>query len=84
MTGQIFRVTIAGILGGIVLFAIPFLLLKALFFFLFLGLLFRIFAVHRLRRWGHYQRFHSGYHGLRPYESKEGLKDRFNQTPQNI
>lgn len=85
MFSQILRIVIGGILAGVVLFAIPFLLFKAVFFFLFVGLLFRIFGRRRYgyRSWRHYDP-HFGRYEQRPFEGREGLRDPFYQNPKNI
>ncbi|WP_221390759.1 hypothetical protein [Dyadobacter sp. NIV53] len=84
MTTQIFKVTLAGILGGILLFAIPFLLFKVFFFFLLIGLLFRLFGGRGRRGWNYYQRFHRDYDRFYPSEGKENVRDQFQQNPQNV
>jgi len=83
---QIIKVVIAGILGGILLFAVPFFLFRVLFFFLFIGLVFRLFA-GRFYGVGRRRRYHfnfDDYQSARPFESKERLRDYFNENPKNI
>ena len=83
MITQIFKVTLVGILGGILLFAIPFLLFKALFFFLIIGFLFRVFGGRGRRRWRH-ERFYSGRERFYPNGGRENVRDDFQQNPQNV
>ncbi|MEO6284923.1 MAG: hypothetical protein ABIN80_15415 [Dyadobacter sp.] len=81
MFAPVLKVIVAGILGGFLLFAIPFLLFKAFFVFLFIGLLFRLFAGRRWRgRWRHDYR----YDHYTDFEQKEGLRDHYNHNPQKI
>lgn len=81
---SILKVVAAGILGGILLFAIPFLLFKALFFFLIIGTIFRLMAGRR-RRWGHrHPYFHHYYASSYGFPEKEGFHDRFSQNPKQI
>ncbi|NIJ51918.1 hypothetical protein [Dyadobacter arcticus] len=85
MITPILKVIVAGILGGILLFAIPFLLFKALFFFLFIGLIFRLIAGRRgYGRWRRYHPIHDNYDVHQSSRGKEGLHDHFNQNPKNI
>lgn len=76
----------AAVLAGLFLFALPFLIFKAIFFFLFLGLIFRLFTGRRrYRRWRHY---HSGFYGY-PNTDFEGpqreyLADPFGPAPQKV
>jgi uncharacterized membrane protein len=85
MFAPVLKVIVAGILGGFLLFAIPFLLFKAFFFFLFLGLIFRLFAGRRWGgRWRHDHRYYDHYDHYNDFEQKEGLRDHYNQNPQKI
>lgn len=86
MFSQIIKVVIAGILGGILLFAVPFFLFKVLFFFLFLGLVVRLFAgrFFGFRRPRRYDFDFDDYQSFRPFEGKERLRDYFNENPKNI
>lgn len=84
---SILKVVAAGILGGILLFAIPFLIFKALFFFLIIGTIFRLMAGRRhYRRWRHHHPYFHHYYANNPYgfPEKEGFHDRFNQNPKQI
>lgn len=69
MTSQILRVIGIGIVAGATLFFFPFLF-RALAFFLFIGLLFRVFSGYRYRRWGRYAR----------YEGSEAMPGSFMST----
>lgn len=42
MTKQIFRVVLAGILAGVAIFIMPFLIIKTVVFFLLIGAIFRL------------------------------------------
>ena len=42
MTKQIFKVILAGILGGLAIFIMPFLIIKTVIFFLLIGAIFRL------------------------------------------
>ncbi len=42
MTKQIFRVVLAGILAGLAIFIMPFLIIKTVIFFLLIGAIFRL------------------------------------------
>ena len=42
MTKQIFKVVLAGILGGLAIFIMPFLIIKTVIFFLLIGGIFRL------------------------------------------
>lgn len=77
MLTQVSRVIIAGLLGGVFLFILPFLLLKAFLFFLFAGLIFRLFAGRRRRYWKQYQTHFAPYEDVTGQYRKEGLKDEF-------
>jgi hypothetical protein len=83
MISQILKVVLLGFLGGIALFAIPFIIFKVFFFFLFIGILFRIMGIRRYRRrmyhYGYHNRFYQG-----GFPQKETLKDHLNQNPKNI
>ena len=86
MITSILKVVVAGILGGILLFTIPFILFKALFFFFFIGLIFRL-AGGRRRRFGEWRGYHAYYDHYEihePFRGKEGLQDYSNQNPKNI
>ena len=85
MFTSILKVILSGILGGIFLFLIPFLLLKALLFFLFIGLIFRLFGGRR--HFGRWRRYHDYPHfqeNFAGYQDKESLRDQFNQHPKQI
>ncbi|MCE7065725.1 hypothetical protein [Dyadobacter sp. CY326] len=87
MFSQILKTVAGGILGGVVLFLIPFLLFKVLFFFLFIGFIFRLFGGrgYGYRRWRHYDpSYFDRYEVQHPYEGKEGLRDPFYQNSKNI
>lgn len=78
MFTQILRVIGAGLLGGFFLFMLPFLLLKAFLFFLFAGLMFRLFLGRRRRRWGRtYQPYYAPYEDVTEQYRKEGLRDEY-------
>ncbi len=75
----------AAVLAGLFLFAIPFLLFKAFFFFLIFGLIFRFVARRRYRRW---RRYHAGFYDY-PYgdfggRPREYLADPFGYSPQKV
>lgn len=77
MFTQLLRVIGAGLVGGLFLFILPFLLLKVFLFFLFAGLLFRVFAWRRRRYWKQYQTHFAPYEDVTGPYRKEGLKDEF-------
>lgn len=77
MFTQILRVIGAGLVGGLFLFILPFLLLKVFLFFLFAGLLFRLFTGRRRRYWKQYQTQFAPYEDVTGQYRKEGLKDEF-------
>jgi len=77
MFTQVLRVIGAGLLGGLFLFILPFLLLKAFLFFLFFGLVFRLFAGRRRRYWKQHQPHFVPYEDMTGQFDKEGLKDEF-------
>lgn len=79
MFTQVLRVIGAGFLGGLFLFILPFLLLKAFFFFLFFGFVFRLLAGRRRRNWKQYQPYYTPYEDVTGQYRKEGLKDEFQQ-----
>ncbi|MEI7581669.1 hypothetical protein [Runella sp.] len=80
MFTQVLRVIGAGLLGGLFLFILPFLLLKAFLFFLFFGLVFRLFMGRRRRNWRRqYQAYYTPYEDVTGKFRKEGLKDDFQQ-----
>ena len=64
MTKQIFKTVLAGILAGVLLFMMPFLILKVLIFFLLIKAIFRLMGGGgwRHRRW-HYAYAHK-YHNM--------------------
>ncbi|MCF0073251.1 hypothetical protein LZD49_22415 [Dyadobacter sp. CY261] len=76
----------AAVLGGLLLFAIPFLIFKALFFFLFLGLIFRLISGRRrYRRWRQYHtHFYDYPNHLSGGREREYLTDPFRYSPQKI
>ncbi|TLV01095.1 hypothetical protein [Dyadobacter luticola] len=85
MIAPILKVVAAGILGGILLFAIPFILFRVVFFFLFIGFIFRLIAGRRARRWRRFHPYYSNYEVVEPFRGKEeGLHDHFNQNPKQI
>ena len=85
MITSILKVVIAGMLGGILLFAIPFILFKALFFFLFIGLIFRLVGGRRrFGRWRGYHPYYDQYEIYEPRQGKEGLQDYSNKNPKSI
>jgi hypothetical protein len=85
MIAPILRVILAGMLGGVLLFIIPFLLFKALLFFLLLGLTVRLIAGgRRYRRWRKYQPFYDDYEVYESFQGKDGLYDHSNQNPKKI
>lgn len=76
----------AAFLAGLFLFALPFLIFKAIFFFLFLGLIFRLISGRRrFRRWRHY---HSGFYGYPNADfgqhQREYLADPQGPMPQKV
>jgi|GEM_PF-2466654 len=73
----ILRVIGAGLLGGLFLFILPFLLLKAFFFFLFFGLAFRLMMGRRRRQWKRYQAYYTPYEDVTAQFRKENLNDSF-------
>ncbi|ACT96152.1 hypothetical protein [Dyadobacter fermentans] len=79
----ILKTIATAILAGLFLFALPFLIFKAVFCFLFLGLLFRLFAGRRrFRRWQHR---HAGvYDSDFGGQQREFLTDRFGKLPQRV
>ena len=81
MVVQIFKVIGTGVLGGVFLFAIPFFFFKVLFFFLFIGLLSRMFGWRRRRMW---MRRYDQYYYDAPYEGKEGVRDHSQQNPKSV
>jgi len=83
---QVVKVVIAGILGGILLFEVPFFLFSILFFFLLIGLVFRLFAgkFYGFRRRRPYYPEFEDQQRFRPYENKERLSDYFNENPKSI
>lgn len=66
MIGQLLKVIGSGILGGIFLFAIPFIVFKTLFIFLLAGLFFRMLASRQVRKWIYYHLHQQGkyHHGF--------------------
>ncbi|GGM80032.1 hypothetical protein GCM10010967_09760 [Dyadobacter beijingensis] len=75
----------AAVLGGLLLFALPFLIFKALFFFLFIGLIFRLFAGRRrYRLWRHYHSYNGYPSHLSGNQDREYLTDPFRYGPQKI
>jgi hypothetical protein len=85
MFTQVLRVIGAGLLGGLFLFILPFLLLKAFLFFLFFGLVFRLFMGRRRRYWKrHYQPYYTPYEDVTGKFRKEGLKGDFQQPTVKI
>lgn len=80
MFTQVLRVIGAGLLGGLFLFILPFLLLKVFLFFLFFGILFRLFIGRGRRNWRRqYQPYYTPYEDVTGKFRKEGLKDDFQQ-----
>jgi hypothetical protein len=54
MTKQIFKTALAGVLAGVLLFMMPFIIIKVLVFFLLLRAIFRLMGGGRHRaRWKH-------------------------------
>jgi len=47
---QIFRVILAGMLGGVALFILPFFVIRIVAFFFLISLIFRLVRPHRSRR----------------------------------
>ncbi len=75
----------AAILAGLFLFALPFLIFKAIFFFLFFGLIFRFMARRRYRRWRRYQAgFYDYPNGDFGGRQREYLADPFGYSPQKV
>lgn len=62
MIQQLFKVIVGGILAGIALFLLPFLLIRLLIVFLLVGMIFRLFG-WRKRRWHHH---HHSFYGIDP------------------
>ncbi|MCE7058956.1 hypothetical protein [Dyadobacter sp. CY343] len=82
---SVLKVILSGILAGFLLFAIPFLLIKALFLFLFIGLIFRLAGRRRhFRQWRRYEYPRQFQESYSPYPDKETLSDHFNQQPKQI
>ncbi|MEZ4904757.1 MAG: hypothetical protein R2822_24900 [Spirosomataceae bacterium] len=79
MFTQILRVIGAGLLGGLFLFILPFLLLKIFLFFLFFSLVFRLFVGRRRHYWKRHQPHFVPYEDVTDQLRKEGLKDDFQQ-----
>ena len=73
----ILRVIGAGLLGGLFLFILPFLLLKAFFFFLFFGLAFRLMMGRCRCQWKRYQAYYTPYEDVTAQFRKENLNDSF-------
>jgi hypothetical protein len=83
MITSILKVVLAGILGGFLLFIIPFLIFKALFFFLIVGLIFRL--VGGGRRPGRWRRPDFQYYDqYEIVQEKETLRDQFNKYPKQV
>ena len=77
MFTQVLKVIGAGLLGGLFLFVLPFLLLKVFLIFLFGGVLFRLFAGRRRRYWNRHHPHFVPYEDVTAQYRKEGLKDEF-------
>ncbi len=76
----------AAVLAGLFLFALPFLIFKAIFFFLFLGFIFRFVGARpRYRRW---HRYHPGFydypHGDFTGSRREYLTEPSGHSPQKV
>ncbi|WP_031525809.1 hypothetical protein [Dyadobacter crusticola] len=85
MITSISRVVLAGILGGFLLFLIPFLIFKALLFLLVFGLIFRLVAGRRqFGRWRGHRSRAPFYDRYEIYETKESLRDHSNNYPKQI
>ena len=56
MIQQTFKVILGGLLAGLALFIMPFILIKAVIFFLLIGFIFRLFGGN-----GHWHRRHAFY-----------------------
>ncbi|KQS33588.1 hypothetical protein [Dyadobacter sp. Leaf189] len=85
MITSVFRVILAGILGGFLLFLIPFLIFKALLFFLVFGLIFRLAVGRRhFGRWRGRRSAAQFYDHYEIYEGKESLRDLSNNYPKQI
>lgn len=71
MRPSLWRVILAGILGGIALFILPFVFIRIVLFFLLIGFIFRVLFGGRWRR---RQRFYErGQHWHYPYAFKQPL-----------
>ena len=58
MNNNLLRSILAGLLLGVALFVMPFFLIRLVFFFVIIGVLFRLFGGGRFRgRWGRGRRF---------------------------
>lgn len=84
MIFSIFKVIAIGMIGGLALFLVPFLLFHVAVFFLFAGLIFRLFGWRKRNRWMRYHYYHNNFQGFHPHGAKEGLKDHFHQGPRPI
>ena len=71
MRPSLWRVILAGILGGIALFILPFVFIRIVLFFLLIGFVFRVLFGGRWRRRRFYERGHHAWHY--PYPYKEPL-----------
>jgi hypothetical protein len=83
---SIMKVITLAMLGGFFLFALPFLIFKAIIFFLFFGLIIRLISGRRrFRRW---HRYHGGFYGYPNYgydtPQREFLTDPSERMPQKV
>lgn len=82
---SILKITLAGILGSLALFIIPFLLFKAVVFFLIAGLIFRLVGRRRYYgRWRHYHPHFTDYPDGLTFGGKESLRDPFIDGPKKV
>lgn len=72
MRPSLWRVILAGILGGIALIILPFVFIRLVLFFLLLGLMFRVLWGGRWRRRRHAQNWRQ-YSWHSPYSTKQPL-----------
>jgi hypothetical protein len=83
---SILKIALAGILGSMLLFIIPFLIFKAVIFFLILGLVFRLFG--RRRYYGRWRRYHPYFTEYSDesasFGGKESLRDRAIDGPKQV
>lgn len=83
---SILKITLAGILGSMLLFIIPFLIFKAVIFFLIVGLIFRLTG--RRRYYGRWRRYHPNFteysDDFTSFGGKESLRDHVIDGPKKV